>query len=380
MSVRHGIFITETAQGARPIVEVATAVIGLVATGPDADADLFPLDTPVLIGDIRAAIAVAGETGTLPAALAAIYDQCSPILIVVRVAETVDPEDQDDAVIGTIAGGAYTGIQALLAAEGATGVRPRILGAPGLDSAPVFGALGIAAQKLNGMAYGYCTGATSVSEALVYAEDFALREQMLFWPGTSAENGPADLIARVLGMRARIDETVGWHKTISNVVVNGITGLATPVFFDLQDASTDAGLLNDGPITTVIRKDGYRFWGNRTRAADPMYAFESAVRTAQVLRDSIANGLLWAVDQPLTAGLVKSMLETINADFALKVAQGRLIGGRAWFDQDLNPASSLAAGKLALNWEFTPCAPMEELNGTQLITDVYYADFGRNLG
>jgi len=377
MPVRHGIFINEPLLAARALVGVATAVIGLVATGPDADADLFPLDTPVLIGDIRAAIAAAGDTGTLPATLSAIYDQCSPVLVVVRVAETVDPEDQDDVVIGTIAGGAYSGVQALLAAEGAVGIRPRILGAPGLDTAPVFAALGIAAQKLNAMTYGYCAGASSVSEALVYAEDFALREQMLFWPESTTGGG--DAIARALGLRAKIDEQIGWHKTISNVVVNGITGLETPVFFDLQDASTDAGLLNDGPITTIIRKDGYRFWGNRTRSSEPLFAFESAVRTGQVLRDTIADGLLWAVDQPLTTGLVKAMLETINADFALKVAQGRLIGGHAWFDPDLNPAGSLAAGKLAIDWDYTPCAPMEDLTGNQRITDRYYADFGRNI-
>lgn len=377
MPIRHGIFINEPVEGARAIVDVATAVIGLLCTGPDADADFFPLDTPVLVGDIRAAIGVAGETGTLPKALAAIADQISPVLIVVRVAELVDAEDQDAACIGTIVDGAYTGIQAFLAAEGATGVRPRILGAPGLDTAPVGGALGIAAQKLNGMAYIFAAGATNVSEALTFREDFGLREQMIIWPETTG--GAGDAVARALGMRARIDETIGWHKTISNVVVNGITGLATPVFWDLQDPSTDAGLLNASEITTIVRRNGYRFWGNRTCSAEPLFAFESAVRTAQVLRDSIAEGLLWAIDQPLTVSLVRDMLETINADFRLKVAQGRLIGARAWFDPSLNPAGSLAAGQLTLDWEFTPCAPAEDITGNQRITDRYYADFGSQL-
>lgn len=377
MPIRHGIFINEPVEGARALVEVATAVIGLICTGPDADADLFPLDTPVLIGDIRAAIGQAGETGTLPRALAAIADQTSPILIVVRVAEYEDPEDQDAAIIGTIVDGAYTGIQALLAAEGATGVRPRILGAPGLDSAPVGGALGIAAQKLNGMAYIFASGATNVSQALLFREDFGLREQMIIWPETSGAAG--DAIARALGLRAKIDERIGWHKTLSNVVVNGITGLSTPVFWDLQDPSTDAGLLNDGEITTIIRKEGYRFWGNRTCSAEPLFAFESAVRTAQVLRDTIANGLMWAVDQPMTKGLVRDMLETINAKFRSLVSQQRIIGANAWFDQSLNSASDMAAGKLTLDWDFTPCAPMEDLTGNQRITDRYYANFGASL-
>lgn len=375
MPIRHGIFITENATGGRAIVDVATAVIGLVATGPAADAEAFPLDTPVLVSDIRSALGDAGDTGTLPAALAAIADQVSPILIVVRVAQTVDPEDQDDAVIGTLAG--YSGMQALLAAEAQTGVRPRILGAPGLDSAAVGAALGIVAQKLNGMAYLAVPDADTVADAITTAEDYALREQMLIWPETTG--GAGDAVARALGLRAKIDEQVGWHKTLSNVVVNGINGLAKPVFFDLQDASTDAGLLNAAGVTTLIRKGGYRFWGNRTRSADPAFAFESAVRTAQVLRDSIAEAIFPDLDKPLTTGLVKNLLEIINADFALKIAQGRLIGARAWFDESLNPSAQLAGGKLALSWDFTPCAPMEDLGATQTITDTYYADFGRTL-
>jgi phage tail sheath protein FI len=380
MPVRHGIFINEPVDAARAIVDVATAVIGLPFVAADADPDLFPLNKPVLIGDVRAALGSVGDEGTGGTALEAIHDQVSPIIVAVRCETTANPEDQDEAIIGTIAGGAYTGIQALLAAEAIVGVRPRILGAPGLDSAAVFGELGIIAQRLNAMAYGYCSGATSVSEALVYAEDFALREQMLIWPGTSAPNAAADIIARALGMRAQIDETIGWHKTLSNVVVNGITGIEVPVFFDYQDPSTDAGLLNDGPITTLVRKDGYRFWGNRTRSAEPLFAFESAVRTAQVLRDSIAAAVFPFLDKPLTEGLAKVIIDMINADFALKVAQGRLIGGRAWFDPAQNPQQNLAAGKLAIDWDFTPCAPMEDFTGNQRITDRYYAGFGRNLG
>jgi phage tail sheath protein FI len=66
-----------------------------------------------------------------------------------------------------------------------------------------------------------------------------------------------------------IDETVGWHKTISNVTVAGITTVTQDVHYDLLDNATDAGLLNDADITTIIRTSaGYRFWGNRTCAAD----------------------------------------------------------------------------------------------------------------
>jgi phage tail sheath protein FI len=67
---------------------------------------------------------------------------------------------------------------------------------------------------------------------------------------------------------------VGWHKTISNVTVAGITTVTQDVHYDLLDNDTDAGLLNDADITTIIRTTaGYRFWGNRTCAGDDQTQF-----------------------------------------------------------------------------------------------------------
>ncbi|WP_069337167.1 phage tail sheath subtilisin-like domain-containing protein [Sphingobium yanoikuyae] len=371
MPIRHGIFVNEPVEGARDIVDVATAVIGIVVTGDDADADLFPLDRPVLVADIRAALSAVGNDGTIGKALAAIADQASPVVVVQRVAEVADPGDQDDAVVGALAD--YSGVYGLLGAESLIGVRPRILGAPGLDTAPVAAAFGIVAKKLNAMSYLYCSGCEDVDDAILYREGFSQREQMLIWPDSTGWEG--DIIARALGLRAQIDEVTGWHKTLSNVAIANMSGLAKPVFFDLQDSSTPAGLLNDAPVTTVVRMNGYRFWGNRTCSDEPLFAFESATRTAQVLRDSIAAGLAWAVDKPLTKGLVKDIIETIGADFREKIAQGRLIGASCWFDPALNSQGDLAAGKLVIDYDFTPVAPMEDLTLNQRITDKYYGSF-----
>ena len=252
-----------------------------------------------------------------------------------------------------------------------------ILGAPGLDTGAVAAAMGAAAQTLNGMAYLFCDGADDVSEAVLYRDTFGLREQMLIWPETSG--GTGDAVARALGLRAKIDETTGWHKTLSNVAINGVLGLETPVFFDLNNSNTDAGLLNDAPVTTIVRMNGYRFWGNRTCSDEPKFAFESTVRTAQVIRDTIGQGMAWAVDKPLTLGLVRDIIETVNGKLRSFVAQGRLIGGQCWYDPALNSAGDLAAGKLAIDYDYTACAPMEDLTFNQRVTDKYYANFGAAL-
>jgi phage tail sheath protein FI len=158
--------------------------------------------------------------------------------------------------------------------------------------------------------------------------------------------------------------------------MDGVTGLSHDVFFDLHSAETDAGLLNAADTTTLIRSNGFRFWGNRSCSDEPLFAFESTVRTAQALQDEIAAGLMWAIDKPITRALIRDIEETINARLRQLIAQGRLIGGRAWIDlsEDVNPASALAAGKVVVDYDYTPCAPAESLTLNQRITDRYYAE------
>ena len=101
----HGIKITEVNTGARVIVAASTAIIGLLCTAPSADDDVFPLNRPVLVTDIRAAMASAGTDGTLLKALSAIADQVDPIMVVVRV----EVGDTDAETKANLIGGNSTG-------------------------------------------------------------------------------------------------------------------------------------------------------------------------------------------------------------------------------------------------------------------------------
>jgi hypothetical protein len=386
----HGLTITESTTGPRVIAPASLAVIGLVATattsaGAPAQAALdaaFPLNTPVLIaGNVDAAAANAGDGGTLGPALTAIGDQASPIVVVVRVAEGLDQEETDDNVIGATAGNSYTGLQALLVAEQQLGVKPRIIGAPGLDTQAVTAEMVTVAQKLRAMAYASAIGA-DVAAAALYRANFTARELMLIWPDTTASDTfPGDIVARALGLRARIDEEQGWHKTISNVPLGGVLGMDKDVSFDLLDASTEAGLLNDAEITTIIRQNGFRLWGNRTCAGNdaPEYAFESAVRTSHALQDEIASIVAPFLDQPMTTGLIKDLLETGNARFRQLVVQERLIGAEMFFDEDANSPQELAAGRPTFRFQFTPVAPLENPQVELVITDFYYTGFADQL-
>ena len=383
----HGITITEVSEGARSLVTVATAVIGLVATAPAADADVFPLNRPALVMDLDAAIGKAGATGTLAGVLRAIADQTRAPVVVVRVEPGDDAVETSANVIGaTDADGLKSGLQALLAAEAQLGVRPRILGAPGLDSQAVTAALVVVAQKLRGMAYASAIGGT-VGEAIAYRANFSARELMLLCPDfvafdtVSKANGTSFAAARALGLRARIDQEQGWNKTLSNVAVDGVVGLTKDIGFDVQDPTCEANLLNAKEVTALIRANGgFRFWGSRTTAeAGSLFAFESATRTAQVLMDTIAAGMMWAIDKPLRPSLAKDIVETINGELRKLKAAGQIIDGRCWFDADKNPTVQLKAGRLTIDYDYTPVPPLENLMLNQRITDSYLADFAAGL-
>ncbi|MBD8597064.1 phage tail sheath protein [Pseudomonas sp. CFBP 8772] len=378
----HGVRVVEINEGSRPVRTVATAVIGMVCTAEDADAATFPLNKPVLLTDVLTASGKAGGKGTLARSLDAIADQSSPVTVVVRVAEGADAAATSSNVIGGVnANGQYTGLKALLAAEAQLGVRPRILGVPGLDSLPVATELVAIAQKLRGFAYANAWNCETVSEAIAYRENFGARELMTIWPDfinfDTALNADAtaSAVARALGLRAKIDQQVGWHKTISNIAVNGVAGLSKDVYWDLQSPDTDAGLLNAADVTTLIRRDGFRFWGSRTCSDDPLFAFENYTRTAQVLADTMAENHFWAVDKPMHPSLVRDIVEGINAAFRDLVRQGYLIGGECWYDEAANDKDTLKAGKLFLDYDYTPVPPLENLGLRQRITDRYLVDF-----
>lgn len=383
----HGVRVIELNDGRRPIRTIETAIIGLVATAPDADAAAFPLDTAVLITDVRTAIGQAGVTGTLAAALDAIADHGSPACVVVRVAPGANEAETTTNLIGTItAGGQYTGMKALLTAQAKFGIKPRILGVPGLDALAVAVELVALAKQLRAFAYVSAWDCDTKEEAVTYRENFGDREVMVIWPDFLAwdtvanANAAAPAVARALGMRAKLDDEIGWHKTLSNIAVQGVTGISKDVFFDLQDPSTDAGYLNAAEVTTLIRRDGFRFWGSRTCTEDPLFAFENYTRTAQVLMDTMAEAHFWAVDKPMHPSLVKDIIEGVNAKFRELKALGYIIDGKAWYDPAVNDEVTLKAGKLYIDYDYTPVPPLENLMFRQRITDRYLADFAARIG
>jgi len=342
----------------------------------------FPLDTPVLVVGDKAQAAKLDATGnglgTLPMSMTAIFEQIAPIMVVIRVAEGANAAATQSNIIGTVtAAGISTGMQALLTAKSKLGVQPRILGAPGWTSfQPVAAAMDAITADLKAFAY-YDLASADVPTALTDRAAYGNKRCMLLFPGfeiwdtatNSLVQQPAS--ARAMGLRAKLDNDVGWHKTLSNIPVNGVSGMTKPVSWGLQNANSQANLLNANEITTIIEQNGYRFWGSRTPSADPVFAFESTVRTGDVLADSIASAHLWAMDKPMSSVLFDEIVEGINAKFRELKASGYIVDAKAWLNPDLNTATSMSAGQLWIDYDYTAVPPLEQLGFNATVTNTY---------
>lgn len=376
----HGITANEYTEGVRSISDISTAIIGMVCTAEDADAKVFPLNTPVFATSAYDLLSKAGTKGTLAKSLDAIVDQADAQVVIVRVADSKNTEELKANVIGTAEGGNYTGLKALRRAKAVTGFTPKILGCPELDSQDVLTELVGVAQATRAFAYGSAGGNPDITEVGNYRKNFGQRELMLIdnefiaFDPTTKKTETAATIARVLGARAKLDKNVGWHKSISNTEINGVSGLKFARSFDLLDKNCDANTINNKDVTTLIREDGFRVWGNRTCTNDSMMAFEVATRTAQIIQETIASAFMWALDKPMHPSLMEDIIMAINAKLAQYVNKGYILGARVFIDKTLNTSETVQAGQFTISYEFTWVPPLENMVFNQHVTDTFFVN------
>ncbi|MGC0389288.1 phage tail sheath subtilisin-like domain-containing protein [Bradyrhizobium sp. USDA 241] len=128
----HGIETIELDSPSGPVETVKSNVIGLVGTAPDADPDIFPLNTPVAVFSDALKAGQLKSAGTLLDGVDAIFSQKSAVVVVVRVAEGVSQEETWSNAVGSPTG--KTGVWSLLKARPMLQVIPKLLVAPGLTS------------------------------------------------------------------------------------------------------------------------------------------------------------------------------------------------------------------------------------------------------
>ena len=365
----HGIETIEIDSGIRPIRVTRSSVIGLVGTAPEADADRFPLNTPVLVAGRRADAAGLGESGTLAPAIDDIFDQIGALVVVIRVEEGAGEPETLANMIGGIDGdtGQATGIQALLMADSVLGFSPRILAVPGFGSEiALISEMVSVAERLRAVIIADGPNTTQ-ADAINFRGNFGsdriyiVDPHVTVFDTVTAANINRPASARVAGVIARTDAERGFWWSPSNQLVNGIIGTARPIDHSLTVNTAQSQLLNENEVATIVRDDGFRLWGNRSTSDDPLWAFLSVRRTADQVYEAIERGHRWALDRPFSAQLLNDIVDGVNAFLRSLIAQGALLGGVATINPELNSEAALKAGQLFIDFDIEPPAPLERL-------------------
>ncbi|KAB0528819.1 phage tail sheath subtilisin-like domain-containing protein [Pseudomonas brassicacearum] len=381
MSFFHGVTTTNVDTGARVIALPSSSIIGLVDTFVPAPAYSAQPNDLVVITNEREAVAAFGPDSAMTKACKAIYTRAKAVIVACGVAKLEDPAEQTSAIIGGVqANGKRTGLQALLDGKSRFNAQPRLLVTPKHSATQAVGtALVAVADKLRGLAI--LDGPNTTDEAVMaYAENFGAKRAYLVDPGVQYWDTTADATvdapgsAWVAGLFAWTDSEYGFWASPSNKEFVGITGTTRPIEFLDGDETCRANLLNNANITTIIRDDGFRLWGNRTLSSDPKWAFVTRVRTMDIVMDAILYGHKWAVDRSITATYIKDVTEGLQAFMRDLKAQGAIINFEVYADPELNTASQLEQGKVYWNIRFTDVPPAENPNFRVEVTNQWLTE------
>lgn len=381
MSFFHGVTTTNVDTGARVIALPSSSIIGLVDTFVPAPAYSAQPNDLVMITNEREAVAAFGPDSAMTKACKAIYTRAKAVIVACGVAVLENPAEQTSAIIGGVqANGKRTGLQALLDGKSRFNAQPRLLVTPKHSATQAVGtALVALADKLRGLAI--LDGPNTTDEAVMaYAENFGAKRAYLVDPGVQYWDTTADATvdapgsAWVAGLFAWTDSEYGFWASPSNKEFVGITGTSRPIEFLDGDETCRANLLNNANVTTIIRDDGFRLWGNRTLSSDPKWAFVTRVRTMDIVMDAILYGHKWAVDRSITATYIKDVTEGLQAFMRDLKAQGAIINFEVFADPELNTASQLEQGKVYWNIRFTDVPPAENPNFRVEVTNQWLTE------
>lgn len=277
----------------------------------------------------------------------------------------------------TIAGGKITGIAIVQAGRGFTGTPVVTITGDGTGAAatatvaatanPVVAEMLGVAGRLRAMVFADAP-AGSNEDAIAWRGDFdsarlvALAPNVLVWDDATSTARAAPLSPRVVGIQSVLDNTRGFWWPASNKVFNGVVGQSRVIDFGLSDSDCEANYLNGNQIATIIHYDGgYRVWGVRSCASDPMWAFYSVRRTVDMVEESIERAMLWAEDRPISRQLIEDIEGSVRAYLDALKARGAILGGECWIDREINSVTDLMAGELFVDFDLEPPAPLEHL-------------------
>lgn len=299
-------------------------------------------------------------------------------------------------IVGTVIAGVYTGLQALQLTFNLFGFFAKILITPGFADVTTSGACVAMAGKIRAVSLLDSPPAITVATCLTnrgtagnafnQASDrlvLCFPQQLVFDTsidptavtvsaqgviqlGLVNANAESPYSQWVAGAMAAKDQAFGYWFSPSNTVINGTLGPDINMYMSAFDPTADTNTLNAAGILTIFNGfgTGYRVWGNRASSfpsSSTPTTFISIRRTLDVIEQSIQVASLPFLDQPITNGLINSILSAVNAFIRSLIQAGALIGGSITYNPQDNPVNSIANGQLTFEVSVMPPPPAEEI-------------------
>lgn len=325
--------------------------------------------------------------GSVPAAasLIASATYCDPT--------KVQPSD----IQGTVVGSTYTGIQALQTTFNTMGLFAKLLITPTFNDTGTSAALLAMATKIKAIAFTDAPPQTSVatavsnrgaagnafnqaSDRLVLCFPYQLKTASAINPAgvTVSPQGIVNTTLNtgvvespysqwVAGATSAKDLASGFWFSPSNTTIEGVLGPDVSMYMSAYDPASDTNTLNAAGILTVFNGfgTGYRTWGNRASSfpsSGSVTTFIAIRRTLDVVEQSIQVSSLPFLDQPISNGLINSILLSVNAFIRSLVQQGALLtGSQIIYNPADNPPANLANGQLVFEVNVMPPPPAENI-------------------
>ncbi|MGB1016540.1 MAG: phage tail sheath family protein, partial [Nannocystaceae bacterium] len=180
------------------------------------------------------------------------------------------------------------------------------------------------------------------------------------WIDVSGKGAFVPPSGHIAGMYARVDATRGVHKAPANEVIRGALDLKYRIGKPIQD-----GLNPEGVNALRVFGNTVKVWGARTLKKNNEFTYINIRRLFNFLRESIEEGLQWAVFEPNDTDLWAKVSRNTGAFLTNVWSSGALFGNNpeeAFFvkcDDETNPPEVRDLGQVVTEIGVSVTKPAE---------------------
>jgi len=202
--------------------------------------------------------------------------------------------------------------------------------------------------------------ATVTAEAILKVRESSYGAIYFPWIDVTGKGAYVPPSGHIAGMYGRVDATRGVHKAPANEVLRGALGLKYRIGKPIQDELNPRGV-------NALRLFGntIKVWGARTLKPGDDFTYINIRRLFNFLRESIDEGLQWAVFEPNTSDLWAKIVRNTSAFLTNVWGSGALFGttpDQAFYvkcDDETNPAIGRDLGQVVTEIGVSVVKPAE---------------------